>query len=62
LPVELYGCETWFITLREESRQRMFENRVLRRIVRFVIPVVFYEITNIVCVCSSNTTIFIGRI
>ena len=29
---------------------------------RFVIPVVFYEITNVQCVYSSNTTIFIGRI
>jgi len=62
LPVELYGCETWYITLRKESRQRTFEKRVLRKIVRFVIPVMFYEITNVVCVYSSNTTIFIGRI
>jgi len=31
-------------------------------IMRFVIPVVFYEITNVECVYSSNTTIFIGRI
>jgi hypothetical protein len=31
LPV-LYGCETWFLTLREEYRLRVFENRVLRRI------------------------------
>jgi hypothetical protein len=31
LPV-LYGCETWSLTLREERRVRMFENRVLRRI------------------------------
>jgi len=29
-----YGCETWSLTLREESRLRMFENRVLRRIFR----------------------------
>jgi hypothetical protein len=28
----LYGCETWSLTLREELRLRMFENRVLRRI------------------------------
>jgi len=28
----LYGCETWSLTLREERRLRMFENRVLRRI------------------------------
>jgi hypothetical protein len=26
----LYGCETWSLTLREEHRLRMFENRVLR--------------------------------
>ena len=32
LPVVLYGCETWFLTLREESRLRVFENRILRRI------------------------------
>jgi hypothetical protein len=32
LPVVLYGCETWFRTLREENRLRVFENRVLRRI------------------------------
>jgi hypothetical protein len=30
--VVLYGCETWFLTLREEQRLRVFENRVLRRI------------------------------
>jgi hypothetical protein len=28
----LYGCETWCLTLREEHRLRVFENRVLRRI------------------------------
>ena len=32
LPVDLYGCETWSLTLREEPRLRVFENRVLRRI------------------------------
>jgi len=32
LPVVLYGCETWSPTLREECRQWLFENRVLRRI------------------------------
>jgi hypothetical protein len=32
LPVVLYGCETWSLTLREEHRLRVFENRVLRRI------------------------------
>jgi PAS domain-containing protein len=32
LPFVLYGCETWSLTLREEHRLRVFENRVLRRI------------------------------
>jgi hypothetical protein len=32
LPVVLDGCETWSLTLREEHRLRVFENRVLRRI------------------------------
>ena len=32
LPVVLYGCATWSLTLREEHRLRVFENRVLRRI------------------------------
>jgi hypothetical protein len=32
LPVVLYGCETWPLTLREESTLKVFENRVLRRI------------------------------
>ena len=34
LPIVLYGCETWSLTLREEQRLRVFENRVLRRIFR----------------------------
>jgi hypothetical protein len=32
LPVVLCGCETWSLTLREEHRLRVFENRVPRRI------------------------------
>ena len=34
LPVVLYGCETWLLTLREEHRLRAFQNRALRRIFR----------------------------
>jgi hypothetical protein len=30
--VVLYGCETWSLTLREEGRLRVFENRVLRTV------------------------------
>ena len=32
LPVVLYGCETWSLTVREEDRLRVFENKVLRRV------------------------------
>ena len=32
LPVVLYGCETWSLTLREERKLRVSENMVLRRI------------------------------
>jgi len=32
LPAVLYGCETWSVILKEEPRPRVFENRVLRRI------------------------------
>ena len=32
LPVVLYGFEAWSLALREESRLRVFENRVLRRV------------------------------
>ena len=34
LPVVLCGCETWSVTLREECRLRIFENSILRRILR----------------------------
>jgi hypothetical protein len=32
LPVVLYGCETWSLTLKKEQRLRVFKNSVLRRI------------------------------
>ncbi|KAJ4433904.1 hypothetical protein ANN_16217 [Periplaneta americana] len=32
LPAVLYGCETWTLTLREEQRLRVFENKVFRKI------------------------------
>jgi hypothetical protein len=34
LPVVLYGCETWFLSLREGHRLRVLDNRVLKRIFR----------------------------
>ena len=32
MPLGLYGCETWSLTLREERRLRVFENRVFTRV------------------------------
>ena len=32
LPVVVYGCETWSLTLREDQRLRVFKNKVLRKI------------------------------
>jgi hypothetical protein len=32
LPMVLHGCETWSLTLREEHRLKVFENRVLKTI------------------------------
>jgi hypothetical protein len=32
LPVILYGCETWSLTLRDEHTLKVFANRVLKRI------------------------------
>ena len=32
LPVVVYGCETWSLTLSEKRRLSVFENRILRRI------------------------------
>jgi hypothetical protein len=34
LPVVLYGCDTWCLTLREEHRLRVFKNWILRRLFR----------------------------
>ena len=34
IKVVLYGCKTWSLTLKEERRLRVFENRALRRIFR----------------------------
>ena len=32
LPVVVYGCETWSLTLREEGRLKVFEDRMMRRV------------------------------
>jgi len=31
LPLVLYGCDTWFLTLKEEHSLKVFENRVLKK-------------------------------
>jgi hypothetical protein len=33
LPLVLFGLETWYLTLREEHRLRVFENRVLKKVI-----------------------------
>jgi hypothetical protein len=35
LPIVLYGCETWSLTLGENRRLRVFDSRKLRRVFRF---------------------------
>ena len=42
--------------------QLAFSHFIVHRIMRFVIPVVFCEITNVECMYWPNTTVFIGRI
>jgi hypothetical protein len=32
LPVVLHGCETWSLTVKDEHRLRVFENRIARRV------------------------------
>jgi hypothetical protein len=43
LPLVLYGCETWSLTLREERRLRLFKKGVLRKIFGFKRDVVSGE-------------------
>jgi len=54
LPVVLYGCETWSLTLREERRVRVFENRVLRRMFGPKRDEVTGEWRKLHLYCSSN--------
>jgi hypothetical protein len=49
LPAVPYGCETWSLILREEHRLRVFENRLLRRILglkREEVPGVWRKLHN----------------
>ena len=43
----LYGCGAWSLTLREECRLRIFENRILRRIFRPMISEQSEKISNL---------------
>jgi hypothetical protein len=58
-----YGCETWSLTLREERRLRVFDNRVLRR----VFGPNWEEVTGENCIMRSlmictSCPIFFGRL
>jgi hypothetical protein len=62
LPVVLYGCETWSLTLNDEHRLRVIENTVLRRI----FGPVMYKVTGsgenhvvrIVMICTAHRILF----
>jgi hypothetical protein len=74
--VVLYGCETWSLTLREERRLRVFENRVIRRLFGPKRDAVtgewrklhneelnhLYSLTNIVRVVKSKQMIWAGHV
>jgi len=76
LPGVLFGCETWSLTLREERRLRVFENRVLRRTfgpkrdevtgewrkLHNGEPNVMYSSLNIVWVIKSRRMRWAGRV
>ena len=76
LPGVLFGCETWSLTLRDERRLRVFENRVLRRTfgpkrdevtgewrkLHNGEPNVMYSSLNIVWVIKSRRMRWAGRV
>jgi hypothetical protein len=76
LPIVLYGCETWSLTLKEEPRLRVFENRMLRRIFgpkRYEVTGEWrklcneelnglYSLTNIVQVIKSRRLRWVGHV
>ena len=76
LPVVLHGCETWSLTLREESRMRVFENMILRNIfgpksievreewrrLHNEQPYVLYSSANIIRVIRSRRLRWAGRV
>jgi len=65
LPVVLYGCETWSLTLREEQRLRVFENRVLRRIFgpkKYEVTGEWRKLPNILGVIKSRRMRWAGHV
>jgi len=63
LSVVLYGCEAWSLTLREEYRLRVFENRILRRIFEPTISnFIVLSFTNTVRVIKSRRLRWGGHI
>jgi hypothetical protein len=57
LPVVLNGCETWSLTLREEHRLRLFENRVLRKIFGSKRE----EVTGVNCITRSFVIVLFAK-
>jgi len=63
LSVVLYGCETWSLTLREERRLRVLENRAMRRIFGPKRDEVTWERENCIAssflICTPHTLLFV---
>jgi len=63
LPVVLYGCETWSLTLREERRLRVFEEKVLGRIFGLKMDEVTKEWGNYIMrslmICNAHQILFV---
>jgi hypothetical protein len=61
LPVISYGCETWSLTLREEHRLRVFENRVLKKVLgpkRYEVTSREDHIMKSFMICSPHQILF----
>jgi len=58
LPVVVYGCETWSLTIMEECRLRVSENSVLRRIVGYRKDEVTGEWRKSLIICTAHPILF----